>query len=128
MAEDIAGPRHRFRFIQLPFNLAMHEAFSKRNQEDRQSTLQAAAVRGISVIGSATILQGRLAQGLPEELAAKLGDFSTDAQRAIQFSRSTPGLLSSLVGMSKAAHVRENLAVAGVAPLKEKDYYAIFGR
>lgn len=128
MAEEIAGQRHRFRFIQLPFNLAMHEGFSMRNQEDRQSTLQAAAARGISVIGSATILQGRLAQGLPEELAQKLGNLQTDAQRAIQFSRSTPGLLCSLVGMSKAEHVRENLAVAEVAPVKEKDYFAIYGR
>ena len=113
MAKEIAGAEHRFRFVQLPFNLAMPEAFNKHQQEGGTSLLQAAGELGITVIGSATLYQGRL---------------GADAQRAIQFSRSTPGMTVSLVGMSSPAHVAENLAIKDVPPLTEREYYAIYGR
>jgi len=32
LARDIAGEAHRFRFVQLPFNLAMTEALTLGNQ------------------------------------------------------------------------------------------------
>ncbi|MBI2686679.1 MAG: aldo/keto reductase [Acidobacteria bacterium] len=128
IAREIAGQRHRFRFVQLPFNLAMLEGFNKRWQEGGMSLLQAAAELGITVVGSATVLQGRLTRGLPEALTARFNGLATDAQRSIQFSRSTPGLAVSLVGMSAPAHVVENLAVKEVAPLSEREYYAIYGR
>lgn len=128
IAKEIAGPRHRFRFVQLPFNLAMLEAFNQRNQEGGMTLLRAAAECGVTVVGSATVLQGRLTKGLPEKLTARLPGLQTDAQRSIQFSRSTPGIAVSLVGMSDAAHVAENLAIKEVAPLSEQDYYAIYGR
>jgi aryl-alcohol dehydrogenase-like predicted oxidoreductase len=127
-ARHIAGLRHRFRFVQLPFNLAMLEAFNRRDQRGETSLLQAAGELGVTVIGSATVFQGRLTRNLPETLAAKFTGLTTDAQRAIQFSRSTPGLAVSLVGMSSPAHVAENLAVKNVAPLAERDYYALYGR
>lgn len=127
-ARNIAGPGHRFRFVQLPFNLAMHEAFSLRNQRCGTSLLQAAGECGVTVIGSATVLQGRLTKDLPEQLAAKFPGLTTDAQRSIQFSRSAPGMTVSLVGMSDARHVEENLAVSRIAPLSEADYYSIYGK
>ena len=52
----------------------------------------------------------------------------TDAQRAIQFTRSTPGIDVALVGMSKAAHVSENLGVAYVPPVELADYLQLFRR
>ena len=128
IANDIAGPRHRFRFVQLPFNLAMLEAFNRRQHAGGTSLLQSAAQLGLTVIGSATVYQGRLTKGLPDKLAAHFHGLHTDAQRAIQFSRSTPGIAVSLVGMSTPAHVAENLAVKNVAPLSERDYYAIYAR
>lgn len=128
IAREIAGQRHRFRFVQLPFNLAMLEAFNKRQQTGGTSLLQAAGELGLTVIGSATVYQGRLTKGLPEKLAAHFKGLTTDAQRSIQFSRSTPGLAVSLVGMSSPAHVAENLAIKDVAPLSESDYYAIYAR
>lgn len=126
IAREIAGTRHRFRFVQLPFNLAMLEAFNRRGQQGGTSVLQAAGELGITVIGSATVYQGRLTKGLPDKLTARLPGLTTDAQRAIQFSRSTPGLCTALVGMSTQAHVESNLAIADVPPLAEKDYYAIY--
>lgn len=128
IAREIAGARHRFRFVQLPFNLAMLEAFTRRTQPGGVSPLRAAADCGLTVVGSATVYQGRLTRNLPETLAAKFAPLATDAQRAIQFSRSTPGLTVSLVGMANPAHVEENLAVRDVPPLAEKDYYALYGR
>jgi aryl-alcohol dehydrogenase-like predicted oxidoreductase len=128
IAREIAGMRHRFRFVQLPFNLAMLEAFARRGQEGGTSLLQAAGELGITVIGSATVYQGRLTRGLPEKLVAHFPGLRTDAQRSIQFSRSTPGMAVSLVGMSRAEHVAENLAVREVAPLTEAAYYAIYAK
>lgn len=110
IAAEAGGRSHHFRFIQLPFNLAMPEAFTN-------GVLELAAQSGITVVASATLLQARLSRDLPEALSEKLPGLATDAQRAIQFTRSTPGITAALVGMSSAAHVAENLAVAGVPPL-----------
>ena len=74
IAREIAGQGHRFRFVQLPFNLAMLEAFNRRQQDGGTSLLQAAAELGITAIGSATVYQGRLTKGLPEKLVAQLPD------------------------------------------------------
>lgn len=127
IAREIAGPRHRFRFVQLPFNLAMLEAFNGRRQEGGTSLLQAAAELGVTVVGSATVYQGRLTKGLPEKLRAHFAGLTTDAQRSIQFSRSTPGITVSLVGMSTPEHVADNLAIAQTPSLTSAEYYAIYG-
>ena len=124
MAESVGGPGHHFRFVQLPFNLAMPEAFVQL--EDGENLVTAAARLGITVVASASLLQARLARNLPPELAAKLAGTSTDAQRAIQFTRSTPGITVALVGMSHPEHVRENLELAAVRPLAEPDYRALY--
>jgi aryl-alcohol dehydrogenase-like predicted oxidoreductase len=123
-AEKAGGKRHHFRFIQLPFNLAMPEAYVQRREGE--SVLTMAARLGITVVASASILQARLSRNLPEELAAKLPGAATDAQRAIQFTRSTPGITTALVGMSNSEHVRENLGLAVVPPLSEPDYRALY--
>jgi len=39
---------------------------------------------------------------------------SIDAQRAMQFPRSTPGVTTTLVGMKSVAHVEQNPAVAAI--------------
>jgi aryl-alcohol dehydrogenase-like predicted oxidoreductase len=51
----------------------------------------------------------------------------TDAQRAIQFTRSIPGLTTALVGMSSVPHVEENLEVAKITPLPIEDFLGLFG-
>jgi len=121
IATEAGGSSHHFRFIQLPFNLAMPEAFTN-------GVLELAAKSGIAVVASATLLQARLARDLPQALAEKLPGFSTDAQRAIQFTRSTPGIAAALVGMSQAAHVAENLAVAGMPRLTAEAYEDLYQR
>ena len=125
IARSIAAELHKFRYIQLPFNLAMPEALQLRD-ESNSTVLDHAVDLDISVVGSASLLQSRLAQGLPEVLQGRLKGLSTDAQRAIQFARSTPGIDVALVGMSKATHVIENLGVAKVPPVLLADYLQIF--
>ena len=107
----------------------MPEAITLGNQlldGERTSTLEAAAALGITAISSASIFQGRVAQGLPEELRVTLGSLPTDAQAAIQFVRSAPGITTALVGMSALEHVEENLQLAGVEPLKREQFMQMF--
>jgi aryl-alcohol dehydrogenase-like predicted oxidoreductase len=128
-AQSIGGASHAFRFIQLPYNLAMPEAFELENQrvENRELTvLEAAAELGVTVVASASLLQGRVARSLPENVRQLFDRVSTDAQRAIQFVRSTPGITTALVGMSRPEHVTENIEVASIAPLTPEEFRYVF--
>jgi aryl-alcohol dehydrogenase-like predicted oxidoreductase len=128
-AEVAGGTGNHFRAVQLPFNLAMPEALAARTQaagHERVPFLQAARARELMVFSSASLLQGRLAAGLPDGIQRKLGNLATDAQRSIQFVRSAPGITAALVGMSRLEHVEENLAAARVPRLTFEEYRAIF--
>lgn len=128
-AEEAGGSTHHFRALQLPFNLAMLEALDPATQslEGKPApVLVAARARRLMVFASASLLQGRLVQQLPGEIVAHIAGLRTDAQRSIQFVRSTPGVTTALVGMSRREHVEENLATARVAPMTFKDYRAMF--
>jgi aryl-alcohol dehydrogenase-like predicted oxidoreductase len=117
-AERAAGnSRHHFRAIQLPYNLGMPEACLMENQAlgaRTLSVLAAAQANGLAVFTSASILQSRLALNLPAAVDGALPGLGTDAARAIQFVRSTPGVTAALVGMKRKEHVLENLEVAGI--------------
>jgi aryl-alcohol dehydrogenase-like predicted oxidoreductase len=117
LAEDVGGKQHHLRFLQLPFNLALPEAYTSSNQGSgkRRCLLAAASELGIAVIGSATLHQGQLTYGLPNPVAELLG-MTRDAENAIQFSRSAPGLTTALVGMGHQEHVMANLTVARTSP------------
>jgi aryl-alcohol dehydrogenase-like predicted oxidoreductase len=123
LARSVGGEDHGCRFVQLPFNLAMTEALTSANQEvagQFVSLIEAAQAFGITVIASASILQGRAAQAL--EPAAQSGTVTTGAQAAIQFVRSTPGITTALVGMSRPEHVDENLELINTPPLDADAY------
>ncbi len=129
LARRVRGMKHRCRFIQLPLNLALPEAVTLHNQvvsHEKMPVLEAAARFGLSVICSASLLQARLIDQLAEPVRAKFNSLSTDAQRCLQFVRSTPGVTTALTGMSHVAHVEENLATACVAPLTSEEYQALF--
>ncbi len=128
IARSAGGEGHHFRFIQLPFNLAMPEAFAMANQtvaEHIMSLGVAATKLGIAVVGSATLYQGQLTHGLPEFVGEVLGQ-KTDAENAIQFSRSAPGILTSLVGMGHKEHVVANLKPAFSAPTQRDRWVRLF--
>lgn len=129
LARNAGGDNHHFRAVQLPYNLAMPEAFLFRNQKfgsESASLIEAASKQQMIVMCSASILQGQLAGPLPEPIAAVLSGMKTDAQRSIQFVRSTPGVTTALVGMSRKAHVAENLQTAEQLPLSWEKMKELF--
>src|SRR6266550_3107551 len=129
VAQEVGGDSHGFRFIQLPYNLAMPEALTLRNQivnGEELSSLEAAALSSVTTVASASMLQGRVAQGMPETIRKPLGSLGTDAQTAIQFVRSSPGITTALVGMSRREHVEENLQLASIEPVGEAEFLKVF--
>jgi aryl-alcohol dehydrogenase-like predicted oxidoreductase len=81
----------------------------------------------MGVYTSASILQGQMARNFPVELRAPLdGGLKTDAQRAIQFVRSTPGVVTALVGMSRTEHVEENLQLVDVPVIPPDQFLNLF--
>ncbi|ELZ61553.1 MULTISPECIES: aldo/keto reductase [Halorubrum] len=136
-AGEAVGPDddHGFAAIQLPFNVAMADAFTRRNQpappdadaEGPVSTLSFAHEAGLSVVTSASIGQGELAVegAIPADVDATLAG-ETPAQRALNFARSAPGVTSSLVGTANPDHVRENVAAGTFDPLGASAFDAVF--
>jgi aryl-alcohol dehydrogenase-like predicted oxidoreductase len=130
IAADIAGEKHRFRFLQLPFNLGMTEALTLGNQSigGRDCTvMEAANDLGITLVASASLLQGQLAHNLPLFVAKALG-LENDAERALQFVRSSPGITTALVGMSRVEHVHANAKLVSVAPATVDQFTELFTR
>jgi len=130
VAKEIAGEHHRFRFVQLPFNLAMTEALTLGNQavgQNEKTVMEAADELGITLIASASLLQGQVAANLPQFVAEALG-LENDAERALQFVRSAPGITTALVGMSRTAHVDANARVVTVAPATVEEFSKLFSR
>jgi aryl-alcohol dehydrogenase-like predicted oxidoreductase len=119
LAGKVAGPGHHFRAVQLPVNLAMAHAVAFRSQEAggaRVPALEASRLLDLAAFGSASLLQGRLAAELPEQVVETFPDAATPALRALQFARSAPGLTSALVGVSSPDHAAENFGLARTAP------------
>jgi aryl-alcohol dehydrogenase-like predicted oxidoreductase len=119
IAESVAGGSHRFRFIQLPFNLGMVEAMAN-------GVLELAADRGVTAVASAALLQARLTKELPEEIRRRLPGGTTCAHTALQFARSAPGVGVALAGMGRAAHVVENLEIAKFPPAPAEQFQSLF--
>jgi aryl-alcohol dehydrogenase-like predicted oxidoreductase len=129
IARDVAGEKHHFKVIQLPYNLAMPEALTLKNQTvdgEVTSVLEAAQRLGVTVIASSTLLQRQLSRDLPDFIGECLPGLETDAQRALQFVRSTPGITTALVGMSSLNHVKENMKVAQIPPAPVEDFIKLF--
>ena len=124
------GARHHLRLLQLPFNAAMTEGFTRFSQATGQgnvaSTLQAAHQLKVYVMTSHALGKGRFA--VEDPLAAGVPGLANPAQRALQFARSTPGIGTALAGLSAPAHLEDMLAVARRPPLAKQEYARLFRR
>ncbi|HKW35772.1 MAG TPA: aldo/keto reductase [Candidatus Acidoferrum sp.] len=130
IAQEIAGGMHHFRFVQLPFNLGMPEALTLGNQmlrEHARTLAEAAADLDITVMASASLLQGQVARNLPGFVAEAFG-LENDAERALQFARSAPGITTALVGMSRLEHAKANARLVNVPPATVKEFSQLFSR
>jgi aryl-alcohol dehydrogenase-like predicted oxidoreductase len=131
-AIEVAGADHHFRAIMLPMNISQPEGFTMPNQpsssrDEWVPTLQATQDLGLTANISSSLNQGRLASLCPDILTATLEvGFGTNAQRALQFVRSTPGVTTALVGMSNPKHVSENLALASCELLPQSEVAQLF--
>lgn len=128
LAREVAGEGHHFRFLQLPLNLAMPEGLLRPNQTVHGKTLamvQAARALGMTMVTSASLLQGQLTRNLPKYIADALG-CETDAERALQFARCVPAVTTALAGMSRVEHVRANLRMVKVEPAPRDEFLKLF--
>lgn len=115
LATEVAGPDHHLRAVQLPVNVTMAEAATLRNQPVKTSiltTLGAARELGLNVIASASVGQGQLAGRAIELLAEHFREVGDPMQRAVQFTRSLPGVVTALFGSTQIEHVRDNMQLA----------------
>jgi len=112
IARDVGGTTHHFRAVQLPVSLAMPEAARLPTQPLGRKLvplLEAADALGLGVVASAPLMQGRLSAGLPQAMTELFPTCTSDAQRALRFASSLPGVATVLAGMRSVEHVRENL-------------------
>ena len=124
MAKKTGGENHGFKFIQLPFNLYYDQALLGKTQTIQNnpvSVLESATRLGIGVFTSVPLMQGRLLQPgvMPEFSDLK------PSLRALQFIRSSPGVIAPLVGQKSAEHVTENLEVMKIPPYSDEEFLGL---
>ena len=85
------------------------------------SILEASVRLGIGVFTSVPFMQGRLLQPgvIPEFSELK------PALRALQFIRSSPGVLAPLVGQKSSDHVSENLEIMKIPALSDDEFLSL---
>jgi aryl-alcohol dehydrogenase-like predicted oxidoreductase len=123
-ARAAGGEAHHFKAIQLPFNFALPEALLAPSQGE-VSILEAADAMGLAVFTSVPLMQGQLLGRFSPELRKRFPGLTTDAQRCLQFVRSTPGVALPVCGMKTLEHLEENAKAAAVPPLSDADYEAL---
>ena len=127
-AQDAGGADHHFKVIQLPYNLGMTEAFTRANQRVKDRVvpvLEAAREHAIAVSRLGVAPPGAAHAVAADDGGVRSG-LTTDAQRALQFVRSTPGITAALVGMKTPAHVDENATVGTLAPMGWEQFQRLF--
>ena len=126
VAKNAGGDEHGFRFIQVPFNPAMGEALSAKNQriaDEPLTTFEAAQKLGLGVFTSAPFGEGRL---LNHARVPQLE--GSRALSLLQFARSAhPAVIAPLVGHKDPAHVRENVRIRTIPPLTQEAFSEVYG-
>ena len=124
LAKEAGGEQHGFRFIQLPYNMYLDQALVLKDQTSdgtQVSILDAAKKFGIGVFTSVPLMQARL---LDPNVTPEFGGLKP-SHRAIQFVRSTPGVIAPLVGQKTSFHVDENLELVKISPMSEEEFYQL---
>ena len=127
LAKKIGGDNHGFRFVQLPYNLSFDQAFMQKNQladsNNEITFLESAIHHNIGVFTSVPLMQGKLLEWIKNNEKFTNESPSVDA---LQFIRSTPGVLAPLIGQKQESHVSENLQVLKIPPYTEQEFYDLF--
>ena len=127
LAMEVGGTEHGFRFIQLPFNLMLDQAYLTKNHNvdgKTVSVLEAAQKFNLGVFTSVPLMQGKL---LATNTIPEFENFSASV-RLLQFVRSTPGITAPLIGHKLESHVKENMDVMKIPPLSELEFNNLVNR
>jgi aryl-alcohol dehydrogenase-like predicted oxidoreductase len=120
MALEVGGGHHHMLALQLPYGLAAGEGAVLESQlgpDGRTaSALATLAGTGTAVLASAPLYGGRVLGRVPEFVRRALPGADTDAQRCLQFVRSTAHITCAVVGMREPDHVDEAVALTRSAP------------
>ncbi|QDF27583.1 aldo/keto reductase [Halarcobacter anaerophilus] len=129
IAKKVGGEEHRFKYIQTPFNIGKTSIYTMPTQSvnNEECTLLQAAYRlGIGVISSSSLLQMNLFKKSFKPETGYLLDskmvLKNDIQLALQFVRSTPGLVSSLFASKVPVHIKENLEITKIKATPRSNY------
>ena len=121
LAKEAGGNEHGFKFVQLPYNMYLDQALVLKNQTldgTQTSILEAATNFGVGVFASVPLMQAKL---LGSNIIPEFGGLKP-AHRALQFVRSTPGIIAPLVGHKTNSHVDENLELTKIPPLSNTEF------
>jgi len=121
IAIQAGGKEHGFRFIQLPFNLMLDQAYLTKNHNidgKTVSVLEAAQKFNLGVFTSVPLMQGKL---LTADVIPEFGNSSASVQ-LLQFVRSTPGITAPLIGHKSESHVKENMDIMEIPPLSKLEF------
>ena len=133
IAIKVGGENHRFKYIQFPFNMGKTNAYTTPTQvvdNEKCTIFQAAHRLGVGVIGSSALLQMHLfKKSLSAESGVILDDTMTlksDIQLALQFTRSTPTLISSLFGSKVPVHIKANCEISKIKAVGRSKYDLLY--
>ena len=134
VAQKVGGENHHLKYIQVPFNIAKTHAYSVANQKmsdgNYYTPLQVAHKLGLGVISSSSLLQMHIFQKpfRPEVgylLDSKM-ELNSDVQLALQFVRSTRGIISSLFSSKESDHVIDNIKISSIPALNSAKYNLLY--
>ncbi|HHH18993.1 MAG TPA: aldo/keto reductase [Campylobacterales bacterium] len=133
IAQKVGGEKHRFQYIQTPFNMAKTDIYTMPTQRvkgEACTLLQAAHRLGIGVLSSSSLLQMNLFhKSFSAETGAVLDSTMTlqsDIQLALQFVRSTPGIVSSLFASKVPVHIRHNCEISAIKSVPQSHYNLLY--
>jgi aryl-alcohol dehydrogenase-like predicted oxidoreductase len=133
IAQKVGGENHRFKYIQTPFNMAkttVYTTFTQNVNGEECTLLQAAHRLGIGVISSSSLLQMNLfKKSFTPETGVILDQSMTlksDIQLALQFVRSTPGIISSLFGSKVPKNIKHNCEISKIKAVQRAKYDLLY--
>lgn len=133
IAKKVGGDHHRFKYIQTPFNMAKTDIYTQLTQKVNNepcTLLQSAHRLNIGVISSSSLLQMNLfKKSFTPETGVVLDNSMTlksDIQLALQFVRSTPGIISSLFGSKVPTHIKTNCEISKIKAVQRTQYDLLY--
>lgn len=127
-AGESGGDNHHLRFLQAPLSLGDLRPLNTVIDTPRGKLPlpEAAAAYDLNFLAYMPLAQGQLVDNLPVELAASFPECSSDALRALQFVRSTPGVSHVSTGMRNQSHLEENLQLREYPPTPPEIWRQLF--